>query len=75
VATVRTRRLHQSERVLDLPDPQPEVAYVVSRLLASALPDRDDLFFPGLEVRDSEGHILGCRWLGTLGRSRLRATT
>jgi hypothetical protein len=62
--TIPVRHLTPTTKVLNLPDRQPGVAYIVSRLLAAAQPTRTDLFFPGLEVRDDHGQILGCRWLG-----------
>ncbi|WP_432559347.1 hypothetical protein [Granulicoccus sp. GXG6511] len=47
----------------DLPDPQPGMAYLVSRVVA-AESDRTDLYFPSGEVRDKDGRIIGCRTLG-----------
>jgi hypothetical protein len=38
--------------------------YIVSQLVKSALPDRDDLLVPAEVVRDSEGNIIGCKSLG-----------
>lgn len=46
-----------------LPEPQPGVRYLVSRVLAAASP-RSDLSFPWGEVRDEAGQIVGCRALG-----------
>jgi hypothetical protein len=54
-------------KVVDLPEPEPGVTYVVSRVLAAAVP-RADLVFPSREVRDSNGAILGCRALGRFER-------
>jgi len=51
--------------VEDLPEPQAGVAFVVSRVLAAAVPDRRDLYFPADEVRDASGRVIGCRRLGT----------
>ena len=48
----------------ELPDPQPDVIYLVSRVLAAAV-GRPDLVFPSEEVRDAAGRIVGCRSLGT----------
>lgn len=56
-------RIRYSERVADLPEPRAGTAYIVSRVLAAAVP-RDDLYFPYNEVRDAEGRIVGCRALG-----------
>lgn len=52
--------------VQNLPDPQPDTAYIVSMRLAQAVPDRTDVFFPGEAVRDDKGNIIGC-----IGLSRL----
>lgn len=43
-------------------------AYLVSRVLAAAVP-RDDLYFPLDEVRDATGRIIGCRALGQFDHS------
>ena len=50
--------------VIDLPSPQEGVFYIVSRLVASACPDRDDLLIPGPLVRNEDGQPVGCRGLG-----------
>lgn len=47
--------------VSGLPDPAPGVYYIVSTLVAQALPDRDDLLVPDDTVRDEAGRIIGCR--------------
>lgn len=54
-----------SSVVEGLPEPRPDTAYVVSRVMAGAL-HRPDIFFPGGEVRDSAGQIIGCRYLARL---------
>lgn len=50
-----------------LPDPTPGVGYIVSNMIVSALASRgihrDDLFTPGLQVRDKQGQVIGCRSL------------
>jgi len=43
---------------------EPDVYYIVSQLVKSALPDRDDLLVPAEVVRDETGRIVGCRSLG-----------
>lgn len=54
-----------ADEVSGLPDPQPGVRYVVSRVTAAALIGRrDDLLFPVDEVRDERGAPIGCRALG-----------
>lgn len=60
IPVVRTR---YAGRIKGLPAPQADTAYVVSRVLAAAHP-RADVFFPWDEVRDRDGHIIGCRGLG-----------
>ena len=49
--------------VVGLPDPVPGVFLVVSRLVAAACPDRDDLLVPGALVRDAAGQPIGCKGL------------
>ncbi|WP_066909094.1 hypothetical protein [Millisia brevis] len=55
--------------VTDLPDPRDGVRYIVSRITAAALVDRDDIVFPVDEVRGEDGQIVGCRSLGSFARS------
>ena len=50
--------------VVDLPEPVEGTVYVVSRVLAEAVRERTDVFFPAEEVRDSDGRIVGCRSFG-----------
>lgn len=50
-----------------LPEPQDGVTFVVSRFLALARPDRADLVFPSVELRDDEGRIIGAAALARLG--------
>lgn len=54
-------KLHTSE-VVGLPEPQPGVLYVVSGLVASQVPGRDDVVAPGQIDRDPvNGRVVGCR--------------
>lgn len=46
--------------VIDLPDEQPDTLYIVSYMILQRLPDRVDLFAPGLLLRDDNGVIIGC---------------
>ena len=50
-----------------LPDPTSGVGYIVSNMIISALAQqgirRTDLFTPGLQVRDEQGRVIGCRSL------------
>lgn len=52
--------------VVDLPEKQDGVGLIVSRIVASALPERDDLFIPGPVIRDSQGVVKGCKGLSVL---------
>ena len=49
--------------VTDLPDPQPDTIYIVSSLVAQAVPDRQDVYITDDAVRDDQGRIIGCRAL------------
>ena len=49
--------------VSDLPDPQPDTIYVVSALVAQAVPDRQDVFIVDDAVRDDQGRIIGAKAL------------
>ena len=49
--------------VSDLPDPRPDTIFVVSALVAQAVPDRQDVFITDDAVRDDQGRIIGCRAL------------
>ena len=49
--------------VSDLPDPQPDTIYVVSALVAQAVPYRPDVFMVDDAVRDDQGRIIGARAL------------
>jgi hypothetical protein len=47
-----------------LPEFKSGVFYIVSQLVKSALPEREDLLVPAEVVRDSNGNIIGCKSLG-----------
>lgn len=51
-----------------LPEPKENTIYIVSSLVAQAVPDREDVFFPDDIVRDEQGNIIGCRALGKFGK-------
>ena len=53
-------------KVVDLPPVTPGVAFIVSRLVAAACPERKDLVIPGPLVRDESGNPIGCRGLSIL---------
>lgn len=49
--------------VTDLPDPQPDTIFVVSAVVAQAVPDRPDVFIVDDAVRDEQGRVIGARAL------------
>jgi len=49
--------------VTGLPDPQPDTIFIVSSLVAQAVPDRQDVFIVDDTVRDDQGRIIGARAL------------
>lgn len=57
-------RITRPSRVVDLPPPEEGTMLIVSRVVASAAPDRDDLVFPDELVRDDQGRVVGCRAFG-----------
>jgi len=46
-----------------LPDPQPDTIFIVSSVVAQAVPDRQDVFIVDDAVRDEQGRIIGARAL------------
>ncbi|RLG42605.1 MAG: hypothetical protein DRO05_00580 [Thermoproteota archaeon] len=50
-------------KVVNLPDPQPGVGYIVSRPVALAVIGRPDVFVPDDFIRDENGRIIGARRL------------
>ena len=54
--------------VSNLPPATPGVYLVVSQIVASACPDRDDLLYPYDLVRDDKGRPIGCRALSRIPR-------
>lgn len=50
-----------------LPDPAEDTVYIVSSLVAQAVPDRDDVLFPDELVRDENGRVIGARALSRVG--------
>lgn len=49
--------------VLDLPEEDWEIVYIVSRLILEACPDRGDLLSTGTLIRDAQGRVIGCKGL------------
>lgn len=43
-----------------LPEPKKGVYYIVSALLAQAVPEREDVLITSNPIRDPEGRIIGC---------------
>lgn len=54
--------------ITGLPDPEPGVLYIVSRMVAEAAPEREDLVFPDELLRDGEGRVVACTSLGRIWR-------
>lgn len=46
--------------VKDLPEFQQDTYLIVSRLVANAVPERQDVWSPGELVRDDQGRPIGC---------------
>jgi len=46
--------------VTGLPGQKTDTYYIVSKMLAQALPERKDLIFPGTVVRNGSGDVVGC---------------
>ena len=49
--------------VVDLPEPQEGTIYVVSMLVAARAVGRNDLVFPGRQLRNEAGQVIGCAGL------------
>lgn len=49
--------------VTGLPPEAEGTYYIVSRMVASAASERHDLLVPGLQVRDEQGRVVGCKSL------------
>ena len=47
--------------IVGLPDPQPDIVFVVAKAVADAAPaHRGDLMSPGGLIRDEDGRVIGC---------------
>ncbi len=55
---------------MNLPDAQPDVLVLVSRVTAAAAHDRTDLVFPLDEVRNADDRIIGCRGFGQFRQTK-----
>lgn len=45
--------------VQNLPDPQPDTIYIVSGMVLSQVPERDDVLSPGALIRNDAGQVIG----------------
>lgn len=52
--------------VTGLPEQEDNVVHIVSRMVADACPDRQDLVFPFRLIRDDQGRITGCTGFGVV---------
>ena len=61
VATVNGININRQTfgKVMDLPDAQDDVVYIVSRMVKDRVPDRDDVVVPGVPFRDTDGKVIG----------------
>ena len=46
-------------QVQNLPDPQPDTIYIVSGMVLSQVPEREDVLAPGALIRNDEGQVIG----------------
>lgn len=57
-------------KVVGLPpvseSPYKTVLYIVSKIVAEAAGDRDDLLIPGKQLKDDNGKIIGCEGLAVV---------
>ncbi len=61
IAGIPVNEIYSAE-VSNLPDPQEEIVYVVSPIVAAACSKRDDLYIPDRIVVDKDD-LIGCRAL------------
>ena len=61
-----TREAPVFGEVVDLPEEQEGVLYVVSMLVAARAANRKDLVSPGRQIRNEAGQVIGC--LGLQGK-------
>jgi len=61
IATVNGININRQTfgKVMDLPDAQDDVVYIVSRMVKDRVPDRDDVVVPGVPFRDTDGKVIG----------------
>lgn len=63
---VRRRTFTGHSNFLTKSPPKSGTYYIVSRILAEALPERRDLLIPDGVKRDDDGNIIGCTGFATL---------
>lgn len=61
VATVNGININRQTfgKIMDLPDAQDGIIYIVSRMVKDRVPDRADVVVPGVPFRDADGKIIG----------------
>jgi hypothetical protein len=64
VVSVLSDTITLSGTITDLPDPEPGVVLIVSRMVCEAKPQRTDLVYPEGIVRGPDGVPIGCRKFG-----------
>ena len=57
----------KATRFHNLPDPEPGVYFVVSRIVADHCREREDLVVPLNLIKDADRKIVGCRNFGVVG--------
>lgn len=60
---VITREAPTFGEIVDLPEPEEGVIYVVSMLVAARAKGRTDLVSPGRQLRNEAGQVIGCAGL------------
>lgn len=48
------------DEFVNFPEPKPDTFYIVSKKVAQACPEREDLILPGTVVRNESGDVVGC---------------
>lgn len=61
VATVNGININKQTfgKVMDLPDAQDGLVYIVSRMVKDRVPNRADVVVPGVPFRDADGKVIG----------------
>jgi hypothetical protein len=65
VATINNVNVTQQTfgDVIDLPDAQDDIVYIVSRMVKDRVAHRSDVLVPGASVRDADGKVIGANGL------------